>query len=50
MKCDHDGCTCQVDNATFCSDYCEVQVGEASDGPMEHRCDCGHDDCQGTVI
>lgn len=43
-KCAHEGCTCQVNDKKYCSQFCE---DAASTGTTTLGCDCPHSGCTG---
>ena len=43
MKCSHEPCTCQVEDATgYCGPSCRTGIADEHSG----RCYCGHADCE----
>lgn len=43
-KCQHEGCSCQVEGGGFCGDYCREHAAQS--GHETHTCGCGHPDCR----
>ena len=45
-ECQHDGCTCLVEQeGGYCSDHCR-EHGEDPGHEGGHACGCGHIDCE----
>jgi len=49
MRCQHDGCTCDVtEGEGFCSQTCRDHGADMAH--EQHGCDCGHPACQGAGL
>jgi hypothetical protein len=44
MMCQHEGCRCMAQpEQSFCGEYCQEHGGDQHE---EHKCRCGHPECE----